>query len=74
MWDMHGMGWGMGLLYLLVILLSILGTFIIMNHTGINSNIMSLGGSMLVLVFVMGVVVHGLSLDYVLCKGYYPKH
>jgi len=29
---------------LIFLLLSILGTFIIMNHTGINSNIMSLGG------------------------------
>ncbi len=25
MWDMHGMGWGMGLLYLLVILFLVLG-------------------------------------------------
>ncbi len=29
---------------LIFLLLSILGTFVIMNHTGINSNIMSLGG------------------------------
>ncbi len=26
MWDMHGMGWGMGLLYLLVVLFLLFGT------------------------------------------------
>jgi|GEM_PF-3583526 hypothetical protein len=25
MWDMHGMGWGMGIIYLLVVLFLILG-------------------------------------------------
>lgn len=32
MWDMHGMGWGMGLLYLLVILFLVLGIIAFAKH------------------------------------------